>query len=831
MPSVEQGVLKILSIHIKPTWKYTLTRLIKRQLHINNPEFLKEVLLYETGFLVCAAIGVLFIILVPLVGLFFCCCRCCGHCGGFLYQKQTKHTGCRRTAFFVSVLAVTIILLAGDICAYISNQRISQTVGRGFSTLNSTVHNLHIYLESIPQEIDMIINTSSIPLNQANDSLLNIGPTLGKKIKTQLGEQANKALDAADHLLRVIGSVEQELKEVNRSSSRLQILQKELDRNLTILRNNINKTLNDCGVPCQNVSVQNLKPGANLSTVPDVTYPLQLITNLTRSDPNATLTEARKTLENIPEKVSNQTKTVVSDAQAKLHHIKKQIDAIRSNFSMLNFLKNVSDLMNDIIKKANTYEPEVVTYDGYRWIVGVVLCCLVLLIIVLNVFGLVFGALGLDPQEMPTQRSCLSNSGGLFLMASVGICFIFAWLLMLLVLVTFLIGGNTYTLVCRPWANGRLLEFLETPDLFPELNVTKIMNLNVSDVTLSSMYKSCENNASLWNTLHLNEAISLDEILNISKYTNDIDSTLNKINVSVGSTDFLNDDQKRLMQDLSKKNGLLKLDFADALAQINQNMTNQDLSALAAKLDTLATKSHSPDISANLQNQAAEMKKIQAWMNDNFPPEIHVLNSSIRSLQKSLPQIPVSSSGLGGGETWEDLVNSTLLEVEAAEEFMRKKTGEIIKNATLTFVNSVLGYFESYVDWVKSNIKEEVGRCGPAAWTVDSMNTVFCGYIVDSLNAFWFSLGWCTVFLLPNIILAVKLAKFYRRMYMDDFYVDDATETMELACGSSYCSNFSLAYTEMVAGAFFLSKRQTVEDNCIDSQALLQKAFAKMKPS
>ncbi|NXI68771.1 PRM1A protein, partial [Anseranas semipalmata] len=31
---------------------------------------------YELGFLVCVAIGLLFIILVPLVGCCFCCCRC-----------------------------------------------------------------------------------------------------------------------------------------------------------------------------------------------------------------------------------------------------------------------------------------------------------------------------------------------------------------------------------------------------------------------------------------------------------------------------------------------------------------------------------------------------------------------------------------------------------------------------------------------------------------------------------------------------------------------------------------------------------------------------------
>ncbi|NWQ72873.1 PROM1 protein, partial [Columbina picui] len=38
--------------------------------------FLPQLLIYEVGFLVCVAIGLLFIILVPLVGCCFCCCRC-----------------------------------------------------------------------------------------------------------------------------------------------------------------------------------------------------------------------------------------------------------------------------------------------------------------------------------------------------------------------------------------------------------------------------------------------------------------------------------------------------------------------------------------------------------------------------------------------------------------------------------------------------------------------------------------------------------------------------------------------------------------------------------
>ncbi|NXD75586.1 PROM1 protein, partial [Halcyon senegalensis] len=38
--------------------------------------FLSQLMVYELGFLICMAIGLLFIILVPLVGCCFCCCRC-----------------------------------------------------------------------------------------------------------------------------------------------------------------------------------------------------------------------------------------------------------------------------------------------------------------------------------------------------------------------------------------------------------------------------------------------------------------------------------------------------------------------------------------------------------------------------------------------------------------------------------------------------------------------------------------------------------------------------------------------------------------------------------
>ncbi|XP_070802112.1 prominin-1-A-like [Pituophis catenifer annectens] len=754
--------------------KDLLTYVIKNPDFLRNQTVYQEMLKYETGFLVCTVIGLLFIVLVPLVGFYFCCCRCCGHCGGFMYQKQNKHTACKRRTLFCFLLGITAVVLAGDICAYVSNQRISQGLGKGFVIFNNTVSNLNVYLKSIPQEINEIVNSSKVPLEEVNSSLSNIGDTLGSKIKDELGGRANKVLDTTEQLLQDIHSIDQELQKVNQTGARLQEMQKELNKNLTGLRNEINETLKECGSSCGKVSVENLTPETNFDTIPDLSDPLNLISNLTSLDLNSTVIKARNFIEEIPQKVSDQTKKEVSEIQNELRNVKKGINEISDKFHKLISVKDISAFMENIVNTANDYKPHVVKYDDYRWGVGVCLCCLLLVIIVFNVLGLLLGGLGLDPNgvQWPTKRGCLSNTGGNFFMASVGFSFIFSWLLMLLVLVLFLVGGNSYTLVCRPWANGIILQYLDTSGVLPQLNVKKLMNLNGSDVNLTSIYKNCEENAPLWSTLHLDEIVSLNDTFNISKYTQSIDSTLNKIKINIGSIELLKDDQKQSLLDLSSKDGPLNVDFNSTLEQLNQNLTKQNLNTLANNLEELANTTTS-DTGKKLQRQADELKKIQNWINLKFPPEIKALKESIQSLQKSTPQIP-------------NRINFTLSEINETNSFIQHQTENVIKNETKTFIWNTVNYFSSYLTWVESSIIGEFGRCGPVAWALDSVNTIVCNYLVDSLNAFWFSLAWCTIFLLPSIILAVRLAKFYRRMNVDDIYQDEIMENFELSRQSMF---------------------------------------------
>lgn len=86
------------------------------------------------------------------------------------------------------------------------------------------------------------------------------------------------------------------------------------------------------------------------------------------------------------------------------------------------------------------------------------------------------------------------------------------------------------------------------------------------------------------------------------------------------------------------------------------------------------------------------------------------------------------------------------------------------------FLDCQLGNFIAYADYANLTITQQVGRCGPVAGAVDTVEMILCSHIVESLNAFWFSLGWCMIFFIPSIIFSVKLAKYYRKMKTSDVY-------------------------------------------------------------
>ncbi|NXG17394.1 PRM1A protein, partial [Grallaria varia] len=375
--------------------------------------------------------------------------------------------------------------------------------------------------------------------------------------------------------------------------------------------------------------------------------------------------------------------------------------------------------------------------------------------------------LGLKEDVLPTQRSSLSNAGGNFFMAGVGFSFIFSWLLMLLVMTTFLLGGNVYMLFCESWHNQQLFQLLDTPGLIPDFNLSELLGQEGDTTNFSEIYRQCQQDASLWKTLHLNQSVPLDELLNISKYTEEISTAFKEINITLSPISLLNQTQKDLLLHASQSGQ--PPDFTLTLEQLDQKMTQGRLLDLATELEQLAAKTDI-DVKKDLEDKARRLREMDKEMQADFSGPLESLKKNIHAVQSGAAQL-------------EEQTRVVLDKVSKTQEFLERETPDIIKNETWAFLKQLFDFFETYISWAKSKLTEDVARCKPLAQTLDNVEVIGCNYLADSLNAFWFSLGWCTLFLLPSIILAVRLAKFYRRMDIADVY---RNEEFEMPPASNY---------------------------------------------
>ncbi|XP_026210890.1 prominin-2 [Anabas testudineus] len=717
-----------------------------------NQDVIKEVLVYEIGFLVCAAIGILYIVLMPIVGFFLACCRCCGNCGGKMYQKQTSSIHCRRRALYWSAFITTVIILAGNICMFKSNENLKVSVNQSPGQLSKTVDNINTFITAVPQQVNYVVNESYSVIQKVTSNLDAIGPQLGTAIQQQIKGVLFSALYPVRLLNQETVNISAQLTTLNSSLAQLQFSLKVLQNNLTNVRNSINATLsnpNCTGCGSKKSELQKLTLDTSIN-VTGLNIFQSAVDEIIKINLTSKIKEVENYYDSIPQMVTNDTKNVVQSSKQQLANIEKQVSQFVSN-SALSALSNVP--VKQVQTDISNITPDVERAEQIRWGVSLAICCIVLLVVICYLLGLLLGPLGLIPRADTTKRSCTADCGGIFLMMGAGFSFLFSWLFMIVVLLLFLLGGNIYTLVCQPWSNGQLLKFIDTPGLIPNFNLSQALGLK-TDLSISNIYKDCEQNKPVWTTLHLYELINLDDLLNVSKYTEQIQQQFDNTNMNLSSITLLSPQVKNQLSNFSSK--AISFDSTAVTQQMN-NISSINLNTSAAVLENLAGTSTNSGIKKQLQDEAMALTQLQIYIETIITPQVKNLNSTIKSL----------ASMTGGINR---TVGEVLTNVGIAQDFLNTNTTQIIKIESRSFLDCQLNYFTAYADWANLTITQQVGRCQPVAGAVDSVETILCSQMVESLNAFWFSLGWCLIFFIPSIIFSIKLAKFYRRMKHSDVY-------------------------------------------------------------
>ena len=72
-------------------------------------------------------------------------------------------------------------------------------------------------------------------------------------------------------------------------------------------------------------------------------------------------------------------------------------------------------------------------------------------------------------------------------------------------------------------------------------------------------------------------------------------------------------------------------------------------------------------------------------------------------------------------------------------------------------------FIDDYVNRVINYTTNYIGRCEPVSTSFNATVVSVCNEIIDPFNGFWASIGWCYLFYLPSIALAIALVSLYRK--------------------------------------------------------------------
>ncbi|XP_030208502.1 prominin 1 b isoform X3 [Gadus morhua] len=735
---------------------------------------------YEAGFLVCGSLGLLFLVLVPIVGTCFCVCRCCDNCGGEMHQRQRKNADCQRGFFTASLIVTSIFIILGVLFAYAANHNISNQIKSTRRLVNTNMRDLKTFANNTPAQIDYLTAQYTTAKNKVLSDLDNIGPVLGGRIHSQLEREVMPSLDTALRMAGAMRETKEALESIGSSLDTLQEGTVRLQLSLSNERASLSNTLSDPA--CTNGAVSHtcntirstlgqLGSSADFSTLPDVSRQLMNVDALLKTDLSNIIQKGYSSFNDTPRLVKEQTKNIVAElprVKVMLDRIGGEIVDFAKMFPVEASLANFTIFLNQGQQQIESYYAQIDQLDFYRWIGCVAALCMVVLIVCFNLLGLLCGSCGYDKQATPTNRGCLSNTGGNLLMAGVGFSFLFAWALMAVVSSLFVVGGNVEKLICEPLANRQLFQIIDTPYIMHPgmknfLPNMLFQNPNI-DLTVGGMYRECHENYGLYHALQLETMFNINSFLNRTVYNKDLANVFESIHVQLQDVSLLEQEGRDALISFANS-GVGEIDFTAYLTEANKAVTLVDLLSFATDLEAQADqlprgalenalKGHASSIRQINKDQVVPLQQAMKYVRAR-----NSLSQSVRLLQKTVSDLPVQ-------------VTNVLSAIDAAEYLITNNASHVIKQETNGYMQMLVGYFRQYTKWVKSSLSAEVAQCKPISNIVDSMEIVGCSFIVDSVNTFWFGLGGCLVLLIPSIILSVKLSKYYRRMDTEDVFDD-----------------------------------------------------------
>lgn len=190
---------------------------------------------------------VLLIILMPLIGLCFCCCRCAGSCGGRTEPFDKKHDGCRRVCWGFLLIFTTSALIFGVVAAFVTNTYMQEGIENATTTARHGTNDTMLYLQTTSHEIDNILLDNYQELSTNLKSILDDAST--NLLESFSNESKAISLENLNKFVNTLPQIENDLDLMKNLTNELRVKASQLNDGLRGVKRELLTSLTDCPAP------------------------------------------------------------------------------------------------------------------------------------------------------------------------------------------------------------------------------------------------------------------------------------------------------------------------------------------------------------------------------------------------------------------------------------------------------------------------------------------------------------------------------------------------------------------------------------------------------
>ncbi|KZC13741.1 Prominin-1-A [Dufourea novaeangliae] len=797
-----------------PTFQYT-------------PSEWKIVVTHYGGLAGLALIGLLLAAILPCVGLFFCCCRCAGHCGAHKNNYEGKHHRCKKVMLNMLLIVVATIILFGVVCAFVTNEYMQEGTRELPNNAKTSLKDVKLYLSTTKQQVHNVLENN---FDELEVNLNQILQASGRTVTEQLAEYSHAvSLTNLSDIVAGLESIKEDLKtmqtitrDLRTNASQLDIVVRGVKKNLlhtlsACKTQNCKQVLNDYKVNQMSVQVDFDKyMDRYFPKLPNVTSALYNITMLMKGNIVSEVSKGKESFLKIQKDIQQAVNQTIPVVSASISRAGYYLGGAANNITSVIDRLNV-DIDKRYIRYLDIVRTHIDQYSPYRYYLGFGISGILLSVLTCLTCGLCCGIFGKRPDD--TDEHCNKGSGARFLMMAVWTIFLLTSVLMVITVIHMVTGVLVQRAVCEPLKNPKDNRMFALVDEM--VQIKKILypkNPNV-DLNMSYIVTECHLNNTVYNVLQLK---NLFDVKTLREYAgrSDINDTIQqlrrKISLSPGVV-ILTKSAKSKLNDLAES-GLSDIKFYQYAEILADNITNINLEHLARQLREVSAKlpEGQEEIRDNLEKNAHDL--------DHYHKDL-VVPMAMLSEQLSEKALTLQENIKFNHSSMAEAIHELVKEVTMAQQFLNKDGPEYVQLLATRFGNAFLHQVDDYLEHVIENAMSEVGRCGPVSNAYNATLVAGCNRILDPFNGFWASVGWCLILFIPTIIICVKLSTLYWAIHsfarshveaelLYDAYAD--TDNMPLAHvqDKKYMSHrhHPSAYVESYDGPAIGYERERISD-------------------